>query len=335
MTKLRREKFLAGTAATFAGINVIQAPAKAAEFEYKFATNAPVSHPLNTNAVPMWNNVRKETGGKLDVKMFPNNQLGGDTAMLTQLRSGALQFFILSGGILTNVVPVAGIQGVPFAFKSHKEVYAAFDGALGAQVRKEIEAAGLFAMPKITDNGFRQITNSVRPIKTVSDLGGLKIRTPAGKLWVDLFRTLGATVTAININEAYTALQTHVVDGQENPYIIVEFQRFFEVQKYLSITNHMWDGYWFLANLEAWKALGPDVQKVVLRHADTYAMNERRDNNNFNLALADKLQRQGMTFNTADTSTFKAKLPEFYARWKAEFGATAWDLLERYTGKLG
>src|SRR5579872_959028 len=165
-----RKKFLAGSAATLASINVIKAPAKAAEFQYRFATNAPISHPLNTNAVPMWENVRKETGGRVDVTIYPNNQLGGDTAMLTQLRSGAIQFFMLSGGILTNVVPVAGIQGVPFAFKSHKEVYAAFDGGLGAYVRKELEASGIYAFPLITDNGFRQITNWVRPIKTAKDL---------------------------------------------------------------------------------------------------------------------------------------------------------------------
>ncbi|MBV8355604.1 MAG: DctP family TRAP transporter solute-binding subunit [Candidatus Eremiobacteraeota bacterium] len=332
---LHRGTFLTGAAATFASINVVKAPAKAAEFQYKFATNAPISHPLNTNAVPMWENVRKETNGRVDVKIFPNNQLGGDTAMLTQLRSGALQFFMLSGGILTNVVTVAGIQGVPFAFKSHKEVYAAFDGDLGAYVRKELETAGLFAFPLITDNGFRQITNWVRPIKTVNDLEGLKIRTPVGRLWVDLFKTLGAQVATINISEAYTALQTHVVDGQENPFIIIEFQRFYEVNKYLSMTNHMWDGYWFLANLESWRALGPDLQKVVVKHANIYCLAERRDNNNFNLALADKLGRQGMTFNNADVSTFKVRLPEFYARWKKEFGSAAWEILERYSGKLG
>ena len=331
----QRQKFLAGSAAVLASINVIKAPAKAAEFEYKFATNAPISHPLNTNAVPMWENVKKETGGKVDVKIFPNNVLGGDTAMLTQLRSGAIQFFTLSGGILTNVVPVAGIQGVPFAFKSLKDVFAAFDGDLGAYVRKEIENNGLYAFPLITDNGFRQITNSVRPISTVKDLEGLKIRTPVGKLWVDLFKTLGAQVATINISEAYSALQTHVVDGQENPYIVIEFQRFFEVNKYLSVTNHMWDGYWFLANLDAWKALGPDNQKIVSKYADIYSRGERRDNNNFNIALAEKLGRQGMAINTADTSTFKAKLPDFYARWKNEFGATAWSIMEKYTGKLG
>jgi tripartite ATP-independent transporter DctP family solute receptor len=330
-----RKKFLAGSAAVFASINVIRAPAKAAEFEYKFATNAPISHPLNTNAVPMWENVKKETGGKVDVKIFPNNVLGGDTAMLTQLRSGAIQFFTLSGGILTNVVPVAGIQGVPFAFKSLKEVFTAFDGELGAYVRKEIENNGLYAFPLITDNGFRQITNSVRPINTVKDLEGLKIRTPVGRLWVDLFKTLGAQVATINISEAYSALQTHVVDGQENPYIVIEFQRFFEVNKYLSVTNHMWDGYWFLANLDAWKALGPENQKIVSKYADIYSRGERRDNNNFNLALADKLGRQGMAINTADTATFKAKLGDFYARWQKEFGSTAWSILEKYTGKLG
>ena len=334
---MERKKFLAGSAAAFASVGIVRSPSAAAEFEYKFATNAPISHPLNTNAVPMWKNVVRDSNGRLNVTIYPNNQLGGDTAMLTQLRSGAIQFFMLSGGILTNVVKVAGIQGVPFAFKSHKEVYAAFDGQLGAYVRKEIENAGLFAMPHITDNGFRQITNWVRPIKTADDLKGLKLRTPAGALWVDLFKTLGANVTAINISEAYSALQTHVVDGQENPFIIIEFQRFFEVNKYLSITNHMWDGFWVIANMDKWNALGPQLQDVITKNMLIYAHDQRRDNDLLNDSLADKLQRQGLVFNKADVATFKAKLNanKFYDRWRDTFGADAWAILEKYTGKLG
>jgi tripartite ATP-independent transporter DctP family solute receptor len=327
-----RKKFLAGSAAVFASINVIKAPAKAADFEYKFATNAPISHPLNTNAVPMWEGVKKETGGKVDVKIFPNNVLGGDTAMLTQLRSGAIQFFMLSGGILTNVVPVAGIQGVPFAFKSHKEVFAAFDGELGAYVRKEIENNGLYAFPLITDNGFRQITNSVRAINTVKDLEGLKIRTPVGRLWVDLFKTLGAQVATINISEAYSALQTHVVDGQENPLANIETGRLYEVQKYLSITNHLWGGYWLLMNADIWKTLPPDLQGVVERNAAKYALLDRSDTLALNRSLQGKLVEQGMTVNVADAASFQKKLGAFYGSAKAEFGPTLWALLEQTCG---
>ena len=336
MVAVNRKKFIAGSAATFAGISIVRAPAKAAQFEYKFGTNVPLNDPRNVNAILMSKRILKETGGKLKITIFPNSQLGGDTAMLSQIRSGALEFFTVSGGILSSVVPATDIQGVPFAFKDLKTVYAAMDGDLGAYLKNQILSKGIIPMPHMLDNGFRQVTNSIRPIKVVDDLNGLKIRTPPGKLWVDLFKTLGASVIGMNFSELYTALQTHVVDGQENPYIIEEIGRLYEVQKYLSITNHMWDGFWVIANQDKWKDLGPQIQEVVTKNMIVYAKDQRRDNDLLNNSLADKLQRQGLTFNKADTNTFKAKLAanNFYARWKETFGAEAWGLLEKYTGKL-
>lgn len=334
MSKLSRGKVVAGAASTFAGIGFIKAPAKAATFQYKFATNVAPEDPLNIRAIQMWSAVKRETKGQLEVGVFPNSVLGGNSALLNQVRSGAIQFATLSGGIATAVVPVAGIQGVAFAFKNVQQAWATFDGPLGSYIRKEMEAAGMFSFPKILDNGFRQITSSKSPVRVADDVNGLKIRTPPGKLWVDLFKTLGASPVALNFNELYTALQTKVVDAEENSYNVIELGHLYEVQKYLSVTNHMWDGYWVLVNLDAWKALGPDMQAIVLRHAETYARSQRRDNEAINAAFADKLHRQGLTFNIADTATFKAKLHDFYLRWKAEFGPTAWDLLERNTGKL-
>ena len=263
----KRGTFLTGAAAAFAGIGIVRSPARAAQYQYKFACNTTIDHPLTVRARQMWDAVKAETQGRLDVTLFPNSQLGGDTAMLAQLRSGAIQFLTLSGGILNTVVPVAGIQGVPFAFKTSPQVQAAFDGALGEYVRKEIASAGMYAFPNILENGFRQITSSTHPIRTVDDLNGFKIRTPSGRLWVDLFKTLGAQVSPLNLSEVYSGLQTHIIDGQENPYIVISFDRFAEVQKYLSVTNHMWDGYWLLANDDAWKNLPPDMKAVVSKHA--------------------------------------------------------------------
>lgn len=330
-----RGTFMAGTAAAFASIGILRAPAKAAEFEYKLGTNVPLNDARNVNAIIMARNVLKQTGGRLNIKIYPNGQLGGDTAMLSQIRSGALEFFTVSPGILAGVVPVAGIEGIPFAFKSVANAFEAFDGALGTYVRGEIEAKGIVVMPKMLDNGFRQVTNSLRPIKTVDDLAGLKIRTPPGKLWVDLFKTFGAIPVALNFAELYTALQTHVVDAQENPYSIIEIGRLYDVQKYLSVTNHMWGGYWIVANLDAWKALGPEIQAIVTKNMNLYSLNQRRDNALFNAAMEDKLQRRGMKFNHADVNSLKARLRDSYGRWKADYGTTAWELLERYTGKLG
>ena len=335
MAALSRARFVAATASALATINIVRAPAGAAQFQYKFGTSVPIDDPRNTNAVVMWNAVREQTGGRLDVKLFPDNILGSDTAMLTQTRSGALEFQAISGSILSNVVPVTQIANVPFAWKNADVAYRAFDGALGDYVRKDIAARGLVPMPGILDNGFRQVTTANRPIQTVDDFNGLKIRTANGKLVVDLFKTLGATPTPMGTNELYTALQTHIVDGQENAYHIVETQRYYEVQKYLSVTNHMWDGIWVIANGDAWKALGPDIQRVVTANMLLNARRQRRENNLLNGSLADKLQRQGLKFNTADVSTFKAKLVDFYPRWREEFGPQAWGLLQQYAGTIG
>ncbi|MBD5654393.1 MAG: TRAP transporter substrate-binding protein [Candidatus Eremiobacteraeota bacterium] len=333
---LSRSRFVAGSAAAFASIAFVKAPAKAAEFSYKFASNLTADHPLNVQMQQCWDAVRRETGGKLDVAMYPNNQLGGDTAALTQLRSGALQFFTLDGGILQGVVPVAAIQGIGFAFKNSDEAFRAFDGSLGDYVRKEINAKGLYVHSKMWENGMRQITSRTKPIRTADDLNAFKIRTPPGALWVDLFKSFGASPTAINFSEVYTALQTKVVDGQENPFAVIDTSRLYEVQKYLSVTNHMWSAYHLLGNMEAYNALPKDVQASVERNLTKYALAQRRDTALRNLSVADKLARRGMTINKADTSGFRTKLTSsgFYKKWKESFGSEAWDLLESHAGKL-
>lgn len=334
---LSRGKFAAGSAAALASIAVIKAPAKAAQFTYKYANNSALGHPLTVRMRQAINAINAESGGRMELQMFPNNQLGGDTAMLTQLRSGAIQFFTLDGGILGNVVPVAGIQGVGFAFKNDADAFKAMDGGLGAYVRNEIEAKGLYAHPTMWANGMRNITSSTHPIRNAGDLANFKIRTPPGPLWVDLFKSFGASPTPINFSEVYTSLQTKIVEGQENPYAIIQNARLFEVQKYLSVTNHMWSGFWMLGNMDAWKALPPDLQAVVARNFQKYALLNRRDTILLNNSLADKLAREGLTFNQAETGSFRAKLggPKgFYEKWKGEFGATAWEKLEAYSGKL-
>ncbi len=333
---IARRRFLAASAATFASIAVVRAPARAAQWTYKYASNVSADHPLNVRMHECWNAVKNETGGRLEVQVFPNNQLGGDTQVLGQVRSGAVQFFTLDGGILQSVVAVAGIQGVGFAFKDSQDAFRAMDGPLGDYVRGEIRKVGLYVHPKMWENGMRQITSSSKPIRTAADLEGFKIRTPAGALWVDLFKSFGAAPTPINFNEVYTALQTHVVDGQENPYAIIDTARLFEVQKYLSVTNHMWSAYHFLGNQDAWKALPPEVQATVERNLTKYALLQRRDTQLRNDSLADKLVRHGMTMNRADTSGFRAKLASsgFYKKWAQTFGSDSWSLLERTSGRL-
>jgi tripartite ATP-independent transporter DctP family solute receptor len=302
----------------------------------QFAVSADQSNssPVTARAREMWKAVERETGGRLSVATFPDSQLGGDSSMLAQLRSGAIQFLTLPGAILGGLVPAAQVVETAFAFKDERLAFAAVDGELGEFVRREIASKGLFCLPHPWSNAFRQVTAN-KPIRTVADLEGLRIRVPVSPLFIDLFRTLGASPTPINISELYTALQTHVVDAQENALINIEQSNIFEVQKTLNFSNHAWSCWWFLVNQEAWNSLPHDVQDTVTRNVTKYATLQRRDSANLTAALTDKLRRQGMQEFTCDTNTFRAKLGPYYAKWKDTFGPTAWSVLEKYSGKLG
>lgn len=334
---MNRRHFAAGTLGVFASINIVRAPARAAQFNYKFSSDVAAEHPTNVRAKEIFAAIKDKTGGKLDIGVFPNNELGGASAVFTQLRTGAVQFMMALDGIVASVAPVAAIPGVGFAFKDTDQAFSAFDGPLGAYVTKEISSKGLYCYPRPFLNGMRQITTSTKPIVNVGDLEGLKIRTPPNKLAVDMFRTLGASPTPMNFTELYTALQTHIVDAQENPVAIVEVGRLYEVQKYLSISNHMWSAEFFIGNGDAWNALGPDIQKICEDEFGKYLTQERDDTAKLNDTLTLKLGGQGMKVNKiSDPAAFRAKLTPFYATWKGEFGSVAWDLLEKGSGqKLG
>ena len=333
--KPSRRAFMA-SASVFASVAIVGLPARAATFEGKVGHNLPVDSALNVRLTQMWNAVSHESNGRLNVKVYPNNQLGGDTAMLSQLRSGALEFMTLAGSILTSLVVAAGIESVPFAFHNARDAYAAADGALGAYVRDQISAAGIYPFPKPFEIGFYQITNNVRPIQTAADFSGIKMRTSNSKLAVDTFKSLGSSVVPMNYSEVYTALQTHVADGQYNPYSTIESGKLFEVQKYVSELNLAWGNFWLLANDTFWKSLGSEIQAIVVRNANAYVDLQRRDTELFSAASADKLVRQGMIRNVAAPGSFRAKLIDagFYQRWRDEFGAKEWALLEQVAGKL-
>ncbi len=259
MNVTRRTVLRGAAAAAALAIPVRSAFAQKAEFTYKYANNLPLTHPMNQRAKEMTDAIRAETKGRVDIQIFPNNQLGSDTDVLSQLRSGGVEFFTLSGLILSTLVPAASISGMGFAFNDYPSVWKAMDGDLGAYIRGQIAKANIVAMDKIWDNGFRQITSSTKPIAAPTDLKGFKIRVPVSPLWTSMFKALDAAPASINFAEVYSALQTKIVDGQENPLAIISTAKLFEVQKYCSLTNHMWDGFWFLANRRAWEKLPPDL----------------------------------------------------------------------------
>jgi tripartite ATP-independent transporter DctP family solute receptor len=312
------------------------ARAQTAEFTYKFANNLPESHPFMTRAREMAAAILAETNGRFDMQVFPNSQLGSDTDMLSQVRSGGVEFFTLSGLILATLVPAASINGIGFAFKDYPSVWAAMDGDLGAYVRGEINKAGLEVMDKIWDNGFRQTTSSTKPINGPEDYKGFKIRVPVSPLWTSMFKAFDASPASINFAEVYSALQTKIVEGQENPLALISTAKLYEVQKYCSLTNHMWDGFWFLMNRKAWAALPDDIKTIVAKNVNAAAVKERADTEKLNVTVREELAGKGLVFNQPDVAPFREKLRSagFYAEWKGKYGDKAWEILEKSVGKL-
>ena len=333
---ITRRSFLATAATTPLALHLPPVRAQSAEFTLKYANNLPVTHPMNVRATEMAAAIAAETNGRVDLQVFPQNQLGADTDMLSQVRYGAIEFFTLSGLILSILVPGAAITGVGFAFDSYDAVWKAMDGDLGAHVRRQINKANLVVMDKIWDNGFRQITTSHKPIQTADDLKGMKIRVPVSPMWTSMFKSLGAAPASINFGEVYSALQTRVVDGQENPLAIISTAKLEEVQKYCALTNHMWDGFWFLANRRIWERLPDDVRDIIARHINEAAVKERADVAALNDAARKELTSKGMVFNQPAPDSFRARLRDggFYNEWKNKFGDEAWAVLEQSSGRL-
>jgi TRAP-type C4-dicarboxylate transport system substrate-binding protein len=170
----------------------------------------------------------------------------------------------------------------------------------------------------------------------VDDLAGYRMRIPAGRMFEDLFRTLGAAPVVVNIRELYAALKEGRVDGQENPLAIIEVNRLYEVSRYVSLTGHMWSGFNLIGNRAFWNRLPPDVQEIVNRSVARHAARQRAYTEQFNRGLEAKLAAErGMVFNRADTAGFRKVLAtDFYTRWRREFGSTAWRLLEASVGRL-
>jgi tripartite ATP-independent transporter DctP family solute receptor len=273
----------------------------------------------------------------VQVQTFPDNNkiAGGDPAALNLVASGELDFFTLNGGSIGNLVPATNVQGLLFAFRTPAQVFESLDGDLGDYLREEMKNKGIYAVPKgCFDNGFHQITCATRPIRTVDDLQGLKIRTPDAPIYIEAWKAMGASPVVANFNKLYETLKTGTAEAQTNPLAVAEFLKLYEVQKYVSLTNHGWSGFNLLANWKLWQGFPSDLQAIIERNVVKFVRLQRAELSALNTEFRTKLATQGMTFNDADTSSFRPRLTSYYAHWKETVGERAWRLLESHVGKL-
>jgi tripartite ATP-independent transporter DctP family solute receptor len=334
--ELSRRSFL--TAATVGSLTILTRGQSAPALRFAQYHNQVADSPLHQRLLEMWAAVRKESGGRVETQVFPENNKnpGSDPAVLKLLVSGEVQFFTLMGGILGNVVPAANIQQVPFAFRSAEHAHKTVDGALGAYLLEEMAAKGIVGFPVgAFDNGMRQIAGRTRPVRVPADLAGLKMRVPDGKMFDDMVRALGAEPVTVNSSGIYGALKAGTVDAQENPLAYMDFFKHYEVMKYVSMTNHMWSGFNMLANQAVWNKIPADIRASIVRNVTRAVRLQREDQQKANTAARTSLAGHGLAFNEVDQAPFRAKMAGVYADWKKMLGTRAWSLLEVETGKLG
>jgi TRAP-type transport system periplasmic protein len=335
-SQISRRRFALGLAAS-GGMLLITRRLRAADYKMRQYHNQPTDSPLHKRLVQMWDAVKTETQGRVQVEIFPENNYfkDGDPDPLALLMKGELEFYTNSGNGLAGIVPAANVQATPFAFRTDAQVYKAVDGDIGAYLREELLAKGIYLVPRgCFENGFHQITCATRPIRNADDMQGLKIRAPGTPVYLEFWKTLGAHPVGMNINKMHDALKSGMVEAQEDPLDVAELFHLYEVQKYMSMTNHAWSGYNLLANLKVWQGFPDDVRRSIERNAAKFARLQRADTIALNGKLRPQLVQQGMIFNDVDVASFRAKLAPFYADWKESIGDRAWSLLEAHVGKL-
>jgi len=208
--------------------------------------------------------VESNSNGQIKVDIFPNGVLGKEAETMVQVKSGVVQSFISSSGGMAQFYPLIDVTNMPFAFSSYNVGYKVYDGDFGKELAADIEKkAGFKVLGFGESGGFFAITNGKRPIKSPADMKGIKLRTMALPLHQAIVKALGASPTTVAWAEVYTSLQTGVVDGQMNPISIIAMAKFQEVQKYITLTNHLYAPYVWVMNPKFYASLSPDLQNVV------------------------------------------------------------------------
>jgi TRAP-type transport system periplasmic protein len=336
----RRNLLRAGAgvgAASALGFNILPQPAHAAEFNLKIGHGQTTEHPLDPRLKEAAEKIKAETGGRVEIQVSGNSALGSEAQMMAQVRSGALDMLCTSVLFLEGTLPAVSISGLAFAYKNNDEGWAAWDGEFGDYIRSGLEKQGILVFDKIFEHGFREMTTAVRPINEPGDLKGLKLRVPAWPILSSMCEQLGASPTTIGIKEVYSALQTHIADGQENPLASIELFKFYEVQKYCSMTNHIWDPFCMFASPKRLGVLPANLREIVVNNINSAALKQRLEMRHLNETLRGKIAQSGIIFNDPDQELFRKKLSElgFYKYWKEKYDPVAWRILEKYCGTLG
>ena len=257
---------LSGTGPAAAEIN---------EHTIKFATAGAQGSPIALGMDRFAEIVEEKSGGQITVRRFPGGTLGGDIQTLSALQGGTVEMTTMNAGLLAGVVKDFVIVDFPFLFATPQEADAVMDGPVGKALMDKLPEKGLVGLG-YWELGFRQLSNNRHPVTTVDDIAGLKIRVVQSPIYIDLFNALGANAVPMPFPEVYTALETGAIDGQENPFPNILASKFVEVQKYLTVTNHVYNPQIVLVSGKLWESLNEEERKL-LQDAATEARDFQRE----------------------------------------------------------
>lgn len=237
--------------------------AQVSEHTFRISIAGAPGHPSVMGAEKWAELVKQKSGGKMTIKVFPNGLLGGDVQVLSAVQGGTIDFTSMNSGILQSQVKEFAIFDFPFMFENGKEADPILDGAFGKKLADLLPAKGLVNLAYF-ELGFRNLTNSKRPIAKADDIAGLKIRVIQSPIYIETFNALGANAIPMPITEVYTAMEQKIIDGHENPFSVIETSKFNEVQKFLTVSNHIYNPQSVLASKKKWDALTKDEQDLLM-----------------------------------------------------------------------
>ena len=311
---MNRKHFLRALAA--AAAFACTAGAQAQTVKLTLGHGAAIGNPRHEAAVKFAEVAKAKSAGRIEVQVAPAAQLGDDAAMVTALRTGALDLSANSQGAVANAVPEYAAYGMPFAFSSPAAAFKLLDGPLGKELADRSAEKGLVLLGT-WDNGIRQMTNSKRPITKVDDMKGLKMRVPPDATLVDIMKSLGAESQQIKFAELYVALQQGVVDGQENPLVNIHASKLYEVQKHLAMTNHQFQMTPFLMSKRSWDKLSDADRKVVQEAAAEATALQRKLSADADEKLLAELKAKGVQVTTPDKAAFARATADVVSKWEA------------------
>ncbi|MBM3508124.1 MAG: TRAP transporter substrate-binding protein [Alphaproteobacteria bacterium] len=265
--------------------------------QLRIASNFPTQHSSSTAMDQFKADVEAATKKEVTVDLFPAMQLGGAQENVDQTRSGAIFGTVIGAAFLSRTVPEISALSVPFLFTSRQQAFKVVDGKVGELIGQKLGEKG-FQLLGIMELGSRNLTNNARPIKSIGDFKGLKIRLQPDDIHLATFRALGANPVAMDIKEVYSALQQGVLDGQENPYAVIRDRNFNQVQKFLTGTGHFFDFIFVVVNKKRFDSLKPDQQKAIRAAMQKAIAKQRSDAEKQDLEALEDLRKRGMQFET-------------------------------------